>query len=168
MVLGTEGLRGTGDGHRGDGLAETAEYRCRDTVETIRAATDKVAVGMELIDSRSIDFKFTLTDVIADNTSAAGFLIGQWLDYPVELAGRPVEFEVNGEIIDTATTDAILGNPDDAFVELAKMVLAHGFPLAEGSIIVTGSVTPAVLPEPDQSVTALIAGFPELFIRTAE
>ncbi len=37
-----------------------------------------VAPAIELIDSRYADFQFTLPDVIADNTSAAAFVIGPW------------------------------------------------------------------------------------------
>ncbi|MHA2787704.1 2-keto-4-pentenoate hydratase [Corynebacterium sp. S7] len=153
-------------------LARRVDYGPETTVaelaEDIRSSVDKVAVGMELIDSRYIDFKFTLTDVIADNTSAAGFLIGEWLDYPMELAGRSAEFLVKGELIHEASTDAILGNPENAFPELAKMVLSQGFLLEADSVILAGAMTPAVLVEPGQTFTARVAGFPELSARIAD
>ncbi|MGC2865423.1 2-keto-4-pentenoate hydratase [Corynebacterium glutamicum] len=153
-------------------LAENVERSTKETAETlaqaIRNATDKVAVGMELIDSRYIDFKFTLTDVIADNTSAAGFIVGEWQNYPVELAGRQVQFQINSETVESATTDAILGNPEDAFLELAKMVLEYDFPLIGGSIILAGSMTPAVLLESGQTVSAQVEGFPELTVKIAD
>lgn len=154
--------------HLAEEVTHSPETTAAELAADIRAATDKVAVGMELIDSRYIDFKFTLTDVIADNTSAAGFLIGQWLDYPVPLAGRAVHFLVDGEVVEEATTDAILGDPEDAFLELAKMVLSQDFPLAANTVILAGSMTPAVLLEPGQVFTAQVAGFPELSARIAD
>jgi 2-oxo-3-hexenedioate decarboxylase len=42
----------------------------------VLAATDFVMPGIEVIDSRYRDFKFDLKSVIADNTSAARFVIG--------------------------------------------------------------------------------------------
>lgn len=135
--------------------------------DRIRAATVQAAVGMEIIDSRYKDFKFSLTDVVADNTSAAGFVIGQWHSYPRQLSGLTVEFEVEGQVIHTATTNAILGDPEEAFLELAKMILEFGFELPAGAIILAGSMTPAASLDAGQVVTARVGDFPELIIRTA-
>src|SRR4051794_10935365 len=41
----------------------------------------EVAPALEIIDSRYRDFRFSLEDVVADNTSAAGFAVGQWLPF---------------------------------------------------------------------------------------
>ena len=43
-----------------------------------QGAIAAVAPAIEIIDSRYKDFKFSLGDVIADNTSAAGIVIGAW------------------------------------------------------------------------------------------
>ena len=45
-------------------------------------ATSGVAVGIEVLDSRFHDYRFTMPDVVADNTSAARFVVG-----PVPSAG---------------------------------------------------------------------------------
>ena len=45
-------------------------------VAAVMAATDFVIPGVEIIDSRYKDFKFDLKSVIADNTSAARFVVG--------------------------------------------------------------------------------------------
>ena len=50
-------------------------------------ATGYVCAGLEIIDSRYRDFAFNHTDVIADNTSAAGFVLGERRIGPRE--GRP-------------------------------------------------------------------------------
>ncbi len=44
-------------------------------MEAMRAV-EAVAPAMEIIDSRYRDFKFALPDVIADNSSSSGFVIG--------------------------------------------------------------------------------------------
>src|SRR5262245_23082793 len=46
------------------------------TAEDVLHATESVVGGIEVIDSRYEAFKFTLPDVIADNTSAARVAIG--------------------------------------------------------------------------------------------
>ena len=45
-------------------------------IGTVLAATDFVLAGIEVIDSRYRDFKFDLKSVVADNTSAARFVVG--------------------------------------------------------------------------------------------
>ena len=47
------------------------------TKEDVIDATESVCCGLEIIDSRYKDFRFTLADVVADNTSAAGFILGE-------------------------------------------------------------------------------------------
>jgi 2-keto-4-pentenoate hydratase len=41
----------------------------------VLAATSGVAVGIEILDSRFIDYSFTMADVVADNTSASHVVI---------------------------------------------------------------------------------------------
>ncbi|WP_018296866.1 2-keto-4-pentenoate hydratase [Corynebacterium lubricantis] len=150
----------------GDEVVPSAEDSPEELADRIRAATTDVAVGMELIDSRYEDFKFSLTDVVADNTSAAGFIVDKWQSFPRELSGLAVEFEINGDVAETATSDAILGNPDNAFLELAKMALTYEIELSAGAIILAGAMTSAVWLAPNQTVTARVEGFPELTVRT--
>ena len=45
-------------------------------IGAVLAATDFVLPGIEVIDSRYRDFKFDLQSVVADNTSAARFVVG--------------------------------------------------------------------------------------------
>ncbi|EUJ26754.1 2-keto-4-pentenoate hydratase [Listeria floridensis FSL S10-1187] len=46
------------------------------TKEDVLAATDYIFPGIEVIDSRYLNFNFTMPDVVADNTSAAGAVFG--------------------------------------------------------------------------------------------
>src|SRR5437762_2637913 len=46
------------------------------TSSAVLAATAAVAVGIEVLDSRYTDYKFTTPDVVADNTSQGRYLVG--------------------------------------------------------------------------------------------
>lgn len=149
-------------------LGQTVEVHPDDTPESlsrrIRESVDAVAVGMEVIDSRYRDFKFSLSDVVADNTSAARFIVGEWQDFPRELRALPVEFRINEETVESSTTDAILGDPFIAFDQLAAMTLRYGFELPAGAPILAGAMTAAHWLEPGQRIEARVEGFPALNI----
>ena len=80
------------------------------TAAEVLAATAGVAVGIEILDSRYRDYRFTPPDLVADNTSAGRYLVGA----PVPPAGIDlrlvgVVFEHNGEVATTAAGAASLG-----------------------------------------------------------
>jgi 2-oxo-3-hexenedioate decarboxylase len=50
------------------------------TVVDVLAATAGLAVGIEILDSRFRDYRFTMADVVADNTSAACYVVGTPVD----------------------------------------------------------------------------------------
>ncbi|MGB4136266.1 MAG: hypothetical protein WA971_06870, partial [Microbacterium sp.] len=87
-----------------------------------------VAPALEIIDSRYRDFRFDLGDVVADNTSACAFVIGGWRD-PVEvgpLGNRAVRLEIDGRVVQTGSTAAILGDPGRALAAADRMAATHG------------------------------------------
>ena len=55
------------------------------TVISVLAATEVVFGAVDVLDSRYEGFKFTLTDVVADNASAGGFYLGPVTRRPGEL-----------------------------------------------------------------------------------
>ncbi len=77
------------------------------------AATDLVLPGIEVIDSRYRDFKFDLKSVVADNTSAARFVVGGQAIRPeqVDLRTVGVVLEKNGEPVALGAGAAVLGHP---------------------------------------------------------
>ena len=105
-------------------------------------AVDAVAPAMEIIDSRFRDFRFTHEDVVADNTSAAGFVVGDWKSL-IDLADAAVCMSVAGQKV-TGTTAAILGDPIEAVREAQRMVIKRGLPLRPGDVILAGAATAAV------------------------
>src|SRR5690606_32066293 len=48
------------------------------TLPQALAAVEAVAPALEIIDSRYENFRFSLTDVVADNSSSSGFVVGPW------------------------------------------------------------------------------------------
>ena len=118
------------------------------------------APALEIIDSRYRDFKFTLEDVVADNTSAAGYVIGPWR--PVTAAGdlgnRAVILEVDGQVVQTGSTAAILGHPYRALAAARRLATMHGFTLRAGMVLLAGAATAAVSLTPGAHVQASVTG----------
>ena len=109
-------------------------------------AVDGVTVAAEVIDSRYVGYRFRLPDVVADNTSAAGYLIGTLSHLPDldDLVNVHCELEVDGEVVHAATGEAILGHPLRALVHLSEHLARHGQTLPAGSLVLAGALTDAV------------------------
>lgn len=119
-----------------------------------------IAPALEIIDSRYLDFRFSLEDVVADNTSAAGFVIGPWIDptLAADIGNRGVRLEIDGRIAETGSTAAVLGHPHRAIAAARRLASAHGFALRAGMVLLAGAATAAV-PLPRHGVVeASIAG----------
>jgi 2-oxo-3-hexenedioate decarboxylase len=102
-----------------------------------------VAPALEIIDSRYRDFRFSLPDVIADNTSAAAFVVGEW--QPVrDVADLPVRLLVDGLEVEAGSTSAILGHPMYALEQLVELAAKYDIALSAGDVILAGAATAAV------------------------
>jgi 2-keto-4-pentenoate hydratase len=111
----------------------------------VLAATGGVAVAVEILDSRFQGYRFTMPDVIADNTSAGRYLVGA----PVPPAGIDlrlvgVVLEHNGEVVATASGAASLGHPASAVAWLVRSLAAAGMALEAGQVVLSGGLTAAV------------------------
>lgn len=100
--------------------------------------------ALEIIDSRYQAFKFSLEDVVADNTSSAAFVMGQL--YPVGdfQPNMGVLLKQNGQVVESGTTAAILGNPLQALIQISELLNQRGQVLPAGSIILAGAATAAI------------------------
>ncbi|MEV0563740.1 fumarylacetoacetate hydrolase family protein [Dactylosporangium sp. NPDC050588] len=121
-------------------------------------AATAVAPALELIDSRYADFKFALPDVIADNTSAAAFVVGAWQPLPAGLDNLGVLLEVDGRVVQIGSTAAILGDPRRALRAAAALASSAGVPLEDGWVLLAGAATAAVPLAPGAHVRAVIEG----------
>jgi 2-keto-4-pentenoate hydratase len=127
------------------------------TAAQVLAATEAVAVGIEVLDSRYLDYRFTMPDVVADDASAGRFVVGA----PVPLTGIDlrlvgVVFEKNGALVATASGAASLGHPAAAVAWLVRSLAADGEGLRAGDIVLSGGLTAAVNVGAGDVVTATI------------
>lgn len=108
---------------------------------SIESCVDAVAPALEFIDSRYRDFRFTYTDVVADNTSAAGFVIGAWQP-PAPVNNRAVRLRTSETEV-TGSTAAILDDPVNALHALVELYRRRQIPLRRGEVVLAGAATAA-------------------------
>lgn len=111
------------------------------TADRVLDATERVVGGIEVIDSRYEAFKFTLPDVIADNTSAARVIIGDRGVAPrdVDLGQIECTFTVDGEVKGTATGAALLGDPAECVAMLVRHLARKDRGLQAGWLVMAGA-----------------------------
>ncbi|WP_182349255.1 2-keto-4-pentenoate hydratase [Tomitella gaofuii] len=133
-----------------------------DPDEDILSAVDAVAPAIEIIDSRYLDFKFTYADVVADNTSAAGFAVGPWSPMR-SAADLDVRLAV-GDEENAGTTAAILGDPEQALHALLDMCRRRRIPLKAGYVVLAGAAT-AALPLGEAEARCTVEGLGEVSLK---
>ncbi len=125
------------------------------TAANAMAAVETVYGGVEVIDSRYRDFRFTLPDVVADNASSAAYVLG-----PVGLPPAALDLsleaclvDVDGTVVDSATGAAVQGHPGEALALAANSLAARGLAIEPGWLVLTGGMTDAVAMPPGTSLT---------------
>ncbi|HGM5580435.1 TPA: 2-keto-4-pentenoate hydratase [Pseudomonas putida] len=116
------------------------------------AAVEAVAPALEVIDSRYRDFKFSLPDVVADNASSSGFVVGAWHRPDTDLGNLGLVMSFDGRAVEMGSTAAILGSPVRALVAAARVAALQGEVLEAGSLILAGAATAAVALRPGVAV----------------
>ena len=139
------------------------------TATEVLAATAGVAVGIEVLDSRYTDYRFTMPDVVADNASAGRYVVGT----PVPPAGIDlrlvgVVLEHNGDVVATASGAASLGHPAAAVAWLVRSLAAVGEGLRAGDVILSGGLTAAVPVSAGDVVVATSTGSARWSSRAAD
>ncbi len=115
----------------------------RVTAPQALAAVDAVAPALEIIDSRYRDFRFSLTDVVADNSSSSGFVVGPWRSAATDLDNLGLVMAFDGRPQAFGSTAAILGHPLRSLVAAARVVAEAGEELRPGDIVLAGGATAA-------------------------
>jgi len=129
------------------------------------AAVEAIAPAMEIIDSRFENFKFALEDVIADNTSSSGLVIGPWHDPRIDFSNLGVILEIDGEVVQVGSTAAILGHPLRSLVAAARLVAEAGEEIEAGAIVMAGGITAAPDLAPGQTVRTTIQDMGSVMFR---
>jgi 2-oxo-3-hexenedioate decarboxylase len=116
------------------------------TLADAGGVVEAVAVAAEVLDSRYDGYRFRLPDVVADNTSAAGYLLGPLVDPSdvEDLRRVRCRIAVDGTTVHEATGEAILGHPLRSIVLLSEHLALHGEVLPAGSVVLAGALTDAV------------------------
>jgi 2-oxo-3-hexenedioate decarboxylase len=107
------------------------------------AAVEAIAPAMEIIDSRYQNFKFSLNDVVADNASSSGFVVGPWQRPDLDFSNLGMVLSFNGRPVQIGSSAAILGHPLRSLVAAARMAAAGGEQLEPGAIVMAGGATAA-------------------------
>lgn len=122
----------------------------------VLAATALVFPAIDVLDSRFAGYRFTGSDVVADNASSAGFVLGgQGLDpRGVDLRLVGCVFERNGRLVATAAGAAVLGHPAASIAWLVRRLAARGRGLLAGQVVMAGALTEAIAVGPGDTVVA--------------
>lgn len=126
------------------------------TAAAALAAVDQVYASIEVIDSRFVDFRFTLCDVIADNASAARYVTGAIGTDPsgLDLRMEACLVEINGAAVGSGIGAAVQGHPAEALAIAANSLAKRGHAIEPGWIVMTGGMTDAFAAPPGSTVTA--------------
>jgi 2-oxo-3-hexenedioate decarboxylase len=136
------------------------------TAATALAAVAAVCAGIEIIDSRYRDFRFTLPDVVADNASSGFFVTGPVARSPAELdlTLEACLVEADGQIVDSATGAAVQGHPAEALALAANDLGRRGLAIEPGWIVLTGGMTDAVFVTPGSALAAHFTHLGSIFL----
>ncbi|MGY1459464.1 MULTISPECIES: 2-keto-4-pentenoate hydratase [unclassified Luteimonas] len=115
----------------------------RVTAAQALACVEAVAPALEIIDSRYQDFRFSLTDVVADNSSSSGFVVGPWRSPATDLDNLGLVMAFDGRPQAFGSTSAILGHPLRSLVAAARVVAEAGESLSPGDLVLAGGATAA-------------------------
>ncbi|MDB4534820.1 fumarylacetoacetate hydrolase family protein [Vicingaceae bacterium] len=124
------------------------------TIPEAMSAVDAIAPAMEIIDSRYQDFKFSLADVVADNASSSGYVIGNWVFPNQSFDNLGIVMSINGRPKQVGSTAAILGNPVRSLVHAARLAAGADEPLQPGWIVLAGAATAAEPIKPGDRIHA--------------
>ncbi|MCD4851280.1 2-oxopent-4-enoate hydratase [Arthrobacter sp. AK01] len=120
------------------------------------AAIEAVYPAIEIIDSRITDWDIKLVDTVADNASCGAIAVGS-VPLPVSvdaLGSVTCDLLINGEVRESGTGGAVMGDPVIPLAWLANILGQQGVPLEAGQLILPGSFTKALPVVAGESATA--------------
>lgn len=120
--------------------------------DQVAAAVTGVAPALEIVDSRYRDFRFTFLDNTADNSSAAGVVLGEWQD-PAGVSFESLRVTLSdGSQEFTGVSTAVMGSPLAAVSWLAAELARFGRSVPTGSVVLTGGMTAPLVLNPGSRV----------------
>lgn len=130
------------------------------TQEQIADAIAYAVTAIEIVDSRIANWKITFADTVADNGSAAFFVLGgdRRALSGVDLYTCGMALEINGALASVGAGAACLGHPLNAAAWLVRTLCAAGERLHAGDILLTGALGPMVSLQRGDRVVARVGG----------
>lgn len=107
----------------------------------VRAAIEAVYPSLEIVETRG-DLSAQIAVALADNAQQKTIILGT----PVPLGDRALDaveatVQINGKIVATGRGDAVLGNPLNSVIWLARKLPEFGRGIRAGDLIMSGSFT---------------------------
>jgi 2-keto-4-pentenoate hydratase len=101
------------------------------------------AVALEVVDPRWESWDFTWLDNTADGSSAAAYVVGEFVD--VDVAPEDLELTMAfGDERRSGRGSAAMGSPADAVAYLVRELARRGVGLEVGMVVLTGGITAPV------------------------
>lgn len=119
-----------------------------------------IAPALEITDSRYRSGTRTAVELVADNTSAAAYVIGPRVAPrdAASIAAFATELVRNGVVIARGSTADVLGSPLAALTALAAHLASRGLRTQSGDVVLSGAITDAIPVETGDVVEARLAG----------
>lgn len=129
------------------------------TTDVMRAIA-YASPSIEICGSRIEKWQISILDTIADNASAALYVLGNTKvkleDFDGRLCGMVLESK--GEPLSVGAGAACLGHPINAVRWLAEEMVRRGRPLLAGDVVMSGALGPMVAVTPGQVYEVRISG----------
>jgi 2-oxo-3-hexenedioate decarboxylase len=137
------------------------------SIPEVARAVEAVLPAIEIIDSRYRNFKFSLTDVIADNSSSSGFILGQPVSACRAIDNVGMVLSIDGRTVEIGSSAAVLGSPWRALVAGARFAEEYDIDIGAGDIVLSGGATAAVSLAAGQTVCLEAGGFASIQFKMA-
>lgn len=130
-------------------------------------AIDYVTVAVEIVDSAIENWDLTAADTIADNASAALFVLGdaRAQHEDVDIENVAMRTTCNGSEVSTGIGSNCMGSPYLAALWLARALVNGGTPLQKGDVILTGALGPMYGLAAGDNIEACVEGMGSVTFR---
>ena len=130
------------------------------TIADLLQAVDFAVASIEIVDSRVRNWDIRLVDTIADNASAAMYVMGTQpkLLRDIDLVHCGMLMERGGDQVSVGAGEACMGNPLVAALWLARTMARVGRPLKAGDTILSGALGPMVPAKSGDAFEVRISG----------
>lgn len=135
------------------------------SIEDVLDAASEALSCLEVVNSVYVDYRFTIADNTADQSSAAQVVLGAPLASLAALDTVHVRMEHSDGTSAEATGAAASGHPAAGVVWLAAELGSRGRRIEAGDVVITGGLTRAVPLGPGDLVRAVFAGGVEVSVR---